>query len=175
MTGASLFGQDFIATYVTSTTQNDWPFYKLPDTGQTGDYTNVFGEDSDYSKNPPSYTDNGNDTVTDNVTCLVWQKQDLLVTRTLDEANVYCSTLNLSGMGWRLPSKLEIFSLVDCGKYSPAINQTYFPSAISSYYWSSTTYAADTSYAHSVSFAGGYTSLDTKSTSRYVRCVRGGQ
>ncbi len=40
--------------------------YDLPDTGQTGDYTATFGEDSDYTINPPSYTDNGNGTVTDN-------------------------------------------------------------------------------------------------------------
>ena len=33
--------------------------YDLPDTGQTGDYTATFGEDSDYTINPPSYTDNG--------------------------------------------------------------------------------------------------------------------
>ena len=39
-----------------------------PDTGQTTSYTSTFGEDSDYSLNSHSYTDNGNSTVTDNVT-----------------------------------------------------------------------------------------------------------
>ena len=48
----------------------------IPDTGQTGDYTSTFGEDSDYTINPPSYTDNGNLTVTDNVTGLMWQQED---------------------------------------------------------------------------------------------------
>ena len=28
----------------------------VPDTGQTQSYTNTFGEDSDYTINPPSYT-----------------------------------------------------------------------------------------------------------------------
>jgi hypothetical protein len=57
----------------------------LPDTGQTRDYSSTFGEDSDYTINPPSYTkldDNGNALpvsatewvmVRDNVTGLVWE------------------------------------------------------------------------------------------------------
>ena len=35
----------------------------LPDTGQVTDYTATFGEDADYSINPPTYTVNGNGTV----------------------------------------------------------------------------------------------------------------
>ena len=31
---------------------------KLPDTGQTGDFTTIFGEDSDYSINVPFYIKN---------------------------------------------------------------------------------------------------------------------
>ena len=38
---------------------------KLPDTGQTVDATSTFGEDSDYTINAPSYTDNGDGTITD--------------------------------------------------------------------------------------------------------------
>ena len=44
---------------------------KLPDTGQTQSYTTTFGEDSDYTINPPSYTDNGNGTIADNITSLM--------------------------------------------------------------------------------------------------------
>ena len=66
------------------------PFYvfaagDLPDTGQTTSYTTVFGEDSDYTINPPSYTkldQAGNELpdsavnwvmVRDNVTGLIWE------------------------------------------------------------------------------------------------------
>ena len=57
----------------------------VPDTGQTGSYTETFGEDSDYIINPPCYTKLdavGNDLsntaaswvmVRDNVTGLVWE------------------------------------------------------------------------------------------------------
>ena len=58
--------------------------FKLPDTGQTKCYdtggTEIpcagTGQDGAYSINPMSYTDNGNGTVTDNNTGLIWQKQD---------------------------------------------------------------------------------------------------
>ena len=50
--------------------------FKFPDTGQTRSYTDVFGEDSDYLINAPSYTDNGDGTVTDNSTDLMWQQED---------------------------------------------------------------------------------------------------
>ncbi|MCK7470011.1 MAG: DUF1566 domain-containing protein [Desulfomicrobium escambiense] len=60
--------------------------FKLPDTGQTKCYQVVSpyaeipragtGQDGAYSINPMSYTDNGNGTVTDNNTGLMWQQQD---------------------------------------------------------------------------------------------------
>jgi hypothetical protein len=51
-----------------------WTMLNLPDTGQTHSYTATFGEDSDYTINPPSYTDNGDGTVADNITGLMWQQ-----------------------------------------------------------------------------------------------------
>ena len=48
----------------------------LPDTGLAAGFTTTFGEDCDYTINPPSFTDNKDGTVTDNVTGLVWQKAD---------------------------------------------------------------------------------------------------
>ena len=56
-----------------------WP---VPDTGQTVSYTNIFGEDHDYTINPHSYTDLGNGIVRDNVTGLGWVKDgNLMATR----------------------------------------------------------------------------------------------
>lgn len=71
--------------------------YDLPDTGQTGDYTSVFGEDSDYTINPPSYTDNGDGTITDNNTGTMWQKTDDSVGRNWTDAVIYCENLSLAG------------------------------------------------------------------------------
>ena len=50
-------------TVAASTNTSDWSMAKLPDTGQTQSFTATFGEDSDYSVNPPSITDHGDGTV----------------------------------------------------------------------------------------------------------------
>ena len=49
---------------------------KLPDTGQNTHYTTTPGEDADFIINPPTFTDNGDGTITDNNTGLMWQKTD---------------------------------------------------------------------------------------------------
>ena len=147
---------------------------RMPDTNQTMSYTNTIGEDHDYTINPPSYTDNGNGTVTDNVTGFVWQKQDDGVSKTWADAGTYCDASTLGGYSdWRLPSLIELISIIDNGVHSPSINKTFFPGTISSGYWSSTTYQ---SIAWSVIFGSGYPSdAYTYFSGYYVRCVRGGQ
>ena len=147
-----------------------------PDTGQATKYTTTFGEDADYSVNPPSYTNNGNGTITDNVTGLIWQRQDDGTTRTWTEANTYCSnnTPGLPGTGWRLPTRMELIGIVNYGTSAPAINTTYFPNTKLSYYWSSSTYASNTAYAWDVYFVSGFTNRTHSTTSsNYVRCVQG--
>src|SRR3989338_5468335 len=151
-----------------------WTMLKLPDTGQTTSYTTTYGEDHDYTINPPSYTDNGNGTITDNVTGLMWQKEDDNNTRTWSNAVTYCDNLTLGGQSdWRLPSKKEFISRVNYGTYSPSINTTYFPNTNSSGYWSSTTAADNSSYAWFVGFSAGNADSYGKSNYWYVQCVRG--
>ena len=153
-----------------------WAMPKLPDTGQITSYTATFGEDSDYSINPPSYTDNGNGTVTDNVTGLMWQQEDDETTRIWDDAVSYCNNLTLAGYtDWWLPSKKELMSIVDYEIFSPSIDITYFPGTNASNYWSSTSSAGNSSYAWYVYFYDGYVDSRVKSYSYYARCVRGGQ
>ncbi|MBI5675484.1 MAG: hypothetical protein HZC48_06640 [Nitrospirae bacterium] len=63
--------------------------FNLPDTGQTKCYRGVdpydeipcagTGQDGEYNINPLSYTDNGNGTVTDNNTGLMWQKHEMKI------------------------------------------------------------------------------------------------
>lgn len=158
-----------------------WSFttvvFAIPDTGQTGDYTATFGEDSDYEINPMSFTNNLDGTTTDNVTSMMWQQQDDGTTRIWDYAMTYCSGLSLGGhTDWRLPARMELMSILNDGTYSPSINTAYFPNTKSSYYWSSTFFASTTSNAWTVSFNDGLSSYgDRTSTNYYVRCVRGAQ
>ena len=176
VTAVNSYGESSESSQVSatpSTTSSTWTMLKLPDTGQTTSYTTTYGEDHDYSINPPSYTDNGNGTITDNVTGLIWQKEDDNTQRTWSDAGTYCDNLTLGGQSdWRLPSKKELISIVNYGTYSPSINTTYFPNTNSSVYWSSTTIAYNSSGAWIVLFNDGYVVIDYKSSSYYVRCVR---
>ena len=177
-TGAKdLAGNPLDADYTWSfTTTTRWTLLKLPDTGQTQSYTDTFGEDSDYTINPSSYTDNGDGTVTDNVTGLMWQQEDDDTERTWDEACSYCDDLTLAGYSdWRLPSKKELMSIVNYGTYNSSIDTTYFSGTDALFYWSSTTTAGPPSYAWGVEFYWGLVDNRYNSSSYYVRCVRAGQ
>ncbi len=86
------------------------------------------------------FTDNGDGTVTDDTTQLVWQ-QSLNNTSTQSAAVATCATLSLGGYtDWRLPSVVELLSIFDPTLEMPAINQTYFPQGATflQLLWSST-------------------------------------
>jgi hypothetical protein len=150
----------------------------VPDTGQTQSYTNTFGEDSDYSCNPHSYTNLGNGIVRDNVTGLEWQQATAPGTHTWQQAIDYCDTLDLGGKDdWRLPTVKELSLLVDSSipETGPAINTSYFPDTVASDYWSSTTFAGGSSLVWHVGFAIDAVAQSVCSSFLYVRAVRGGQ
>jgi hypothetical protein len=152
----------------------------VSDTGQTQSYTTTFGEDHDYAINLPFYMDNGNGTVTDNITGLMWQQQDDATTRIWDDAGTYCNNLTIAGYSdWRLPSYNELISIADYGTSNPAINTTYFTNANSLGYWSSSYYALHSTspplYSWYVNFMDGLAKGDVRSVKYYVRCVRGEQ
>ena len=159
--------------------------YSLPDTGQTVSYTTTFGEDNDYTINPPAFSNNGDGTVTDSNTKLMWQRQDDGTTRTWSSAGTYCSNLTLASYSdWRLPKIEELQRILDLGKAFPAIDTSYFTNVQyfnvsnygnASYYWSSTASVYITTYAHLVEFHYGRPNYKSKTTSSYVRCVRGEQ
>jgi hypothetical protein len=187
--------------------------FKLPDTGQTtcygidGNETSCAGtgQDGEYNINPLSYTDNGDGTVTDNNTGLMWQKcsagqtDDATCSGSATASNWYqaygtpdatynpephqdvCGSLTLGGHSdWRLPSKKEIMNIVDYGvPYpGPTIEQTYFPNTVAggtSLYWTSLTFVGDTSSAWYTTFDYGAVYHASKASSYYVRCVRGEQ
>lgn len=111
---------------------------KFPDTGQTKDYTSSFGEDSDYSINPLSYTKNNDGTVTDNITGLMWQQLDG-GEMTIENALIYADTLTLAGFSdWRLPTPLEAYTIMNQNNNNPAIDRDHFSSSNAQYWWTST-------------------------------------
>jgi len=89
-----------------------------------------YGQDAHHTGNAPSFTDNGNGTVTDNITGLVWQQSpdtdgdgdiDANDKLTYDEAVAGANTLNLGGYNdWRLPTIKELYSLIDFSGTDPS-------------------------------------------------------
>lgn len=111
-------------------------------------------------------------TVVDNVTTLEWQ-------RTVDSglysqvaAATYCGGLSLDGkFDWRLPTRIELASIVDFGRVSPSIDPTAFPSTPLARFWSSTPYPGSEGW--SVNFEFGTMNEIATSTMCRARCVRG--
>ena len=151
----------------------------LPDSGQTARYSTLYGEDSCYTINPPTYQDNGDGTVTDKVTGLMWQQTDG-GEMTWEQAIIYAKNLSLGGHSdWRLPFAKELFSILDESTLNPAMNTTYFTATTAAYWWSSDV-AMDDSTKVWVTNAGGGIGphLKTETLSAggarrfHVRCVR---
>lgn len=124
-----------------------------------------------------AYTDNGDGTVTDSITGLVWQQVDDGVTRTWEEALTHCEDMALGDKtDWRLPNVLELQSLVDYSRYNPTIDPIY--QCRSAAYWSSSTVVSSIPHTHAwiVGFAGGHWGAVMKTDNRiFARCVRGWQ
>ena len=132
---------------------------KLADTGQTFDATPTFGEDSDYSINPPVYTDNGDGTITDRVTGLMWQKVDAGES-TWEIAVARAARVTNGGYSdWRLPTPTELMSIMLYnGGGSPALNTSFFPSnpaGAAEYWWTSDLYGTDATRVWCVNAGGG--------------------
>jgi len=160
-------------------------------TGQTTKY--AAGDDGDMQKGAvwpsPRFTDNGNKTVTDNLTGMIWIKDANApgpgacspgTSKTWKQSLDYVACLNknnyLGHNDWRLPNRKELFSLVDRSEYKPSMPAGHpFTNVQSTYYWSSSTLAVSTGSAWFVSMGFGYVSHGYRSNFFYVWPVRAGQ
>jgi hypothetical protein len=160
----------------------------VPKTGQTTSYAT--GDDGDLEKGVafpnPRFTDNSNGTVTDNLTGLIWLKNaNGFGVRTWATALTDCATLNNGDLGlsdgsaegdWRLPNVKELYSLIDLGRFNPALPSGHpFANVQMSFYWSSTTPADYTGTAWDMDLINGAVANANKTVTYYVWPVRGGQ
>jgi hypothetical protein len=141
------------------------------------------------SKFAPSYdTSTAPGLVIDRVTGLVWQR-DVPATYsgcsgtsntqgdscTWYEAKLYCNALTLSNSNWRLPTKIELESIVDETRAAPSIDSEAFPNTPTALiFWSS---SSATGGAYGVAFTTGFTMASLLSVGDSVvygrvRCVR---
>ncbi len=116
--------------------------------------------------NPASYTV-GAGFVTDNVTKLVWEQPISAGTFTQPNAIKHCAD---KGGGWRLPTMVELYSLVDFTKLDPRLDNAVFPDTPDAAFWTSSARAGEAWY---VSNFEAYASGDVPASVPYrVRCVR---
>jgi hypothetical protein len=124
--------------------------------------------------NLESYAVNSDGTVTDELTGLMWQQATAPSAFTFADAQTYCTNLALSTYrDWRLPTFIELVSLIDYSQGPPAISLAAFPGVPWVDYWSSTPFAGALTDAREVYFSSGDTGHDAVLGTNYVRCARG--
>ncbi|MEW5855726.1 MAG: DUF1566 domain-containing protein [Myxococcota bacterium] len=114
------------------------------------------------------------ETVTDNLTGLTWQRTVIAEPLAWSNAVAYCNDLVYADADdWRLPTMIELVSIVSFDVYEPAINTTAFPATPLDYFWSATHYTNSQLKAWTLHFKFGFTYNDDVAVPHQVRCVRG--
>lgn len=149
MNAQTMFGVNFADGRI-----KGYPTDAMP--GQTEDkqfYVLYIRGNTNYGVN--SFVDNGNGTITDNATGLMWMQDDNASGISWEEALSYAEGKEFAGYSdWRLPDVKELQSIVDYTRSpttsnSAAINSLFHCTQITNeagevdypYYWSSTTHA----------------------------------
>ncbi len=185
---------------------------RIPDTGVTTYYDEnsrisapsqgraFFGQDAHFRISEPSYANNGDGTITDRVTGLMWE-QSMGAKMTMQEAVKKANRSRLGGHSdWRIPTVTELYSLIQFtgrngrNAHTPFIDTGYFQQPfgnasrgerpIDAQTWSATEYGGRTmNNDHSyfgVNFIDGrikaYPTIDPRSRGAnrlYFRMVRG--
>ncbi len=131
-----------------------------------------FGQDSNYLVHPLDYSA-VDGVVEDRVTGLLWQQEAPAESFDWWEARAYCAGLELGGHDdWRLPSRVELVSLIDFGRLDPVIDPDAFPGTPSDFFWTASP-VPFLGFAYGVRFELGFIYDHDPNGSGRVRCVRG--
>jgi hypothetical protein len=136
-------------------------------------------QDGDFQPNSQSIVNlsvisSPRDELTDQTTGLVWQALDDGSTYTYAAAGPHCASLQSAeaATGWRLPSVIELMTLIDNGVDLPSVSPS-FVGTQSTNYWTSTPTATATTLAWTVKFDFGEVIPLLMDTALPVKCVRG--
>jgi hypothetical protein len=121
------------------------------------------------------FTDNGNGTITDHLTGLVWQKKPAEEALNWEKSLIYAESLALGGFrDWRLPNIKELRSISEESKSNPSVDTNYFTIAGAKKFWASTTLPNQAARAWYWDTQYGITSHADKTAGHLVLAVRGG-
>jgi hypothetical protein len=149
-----------------------WPCWKMPNPVASGAAV----------PNHQSYTDLGNGSVRDNLTCLVWEKANPATQGTWQQSFDRCAALGTSSYGgftdWRLPSRVEMASIVDVNNGARGFASIFTVTAgyyDTSSWWYETITGQSTAGFHFGYGTNGFTSnaVAMAGTNNVARCVRG--
>ncbi len=119
-----------------------------------------------------SLIDNGDGTVTDNATGLMWQQALSTTNRTWETALDYCHTLELAGYtDWRSPTIKELYSITDYSQANPAITPGFF-TGLTSDPLSSTSNDQFRAYSYNIYLSYGGSNWFQKTTTGRAWAVR---
>jgi formylglycine-generating enzyme required for sulfatase activity len=89
------------------------------------------------------------------------------------QAVATCEALEWGGLDdWRLPSMLELRTLVDHGRLGPCLDSQAFPETASAHFWTIDSVAGEPTRAWDVEFYCGTPTLPERIEAQRVRCVR---
>ncbi|MFR9603004.1 MAG: DUF1566 domain-containing protein [Rikenellaceae bacterium] len=138
--------------------------YPINATGQTKSYDEngeqikklkegdaLYGQDANYlSGSKMSFKDNGDGTISDQNTGLMWQQVPTPEGMTWAQAKEYCENLDLGGYtDWRMPTLKELFSISNFENGWPYLDTKYFSLSSSEVskdeqYWADNKYVGET-------------------------------
>ena len=116
--------------------------------------------------------------VIDRITGLQWQRSIAAGSGIYSwvEARNFCAALSLDGTAiWRVPTRVELFSIVDTSRANPAIDTLSFgDDAPAEVFWSASPLVGDpgAASAWAVNFTSGIPSVEDVLNPHQVRCVR---
>jgi hypothetical protein len=156
-----------------------------PSSGQ-----DFYGQDGTYMSpangSPPAmnFYDNGDGTINDNVTGLIWMKcsagqnwtgscSGSAITQSQGGANSWCLSSSFLGKSWRLPTRRELIMIHNYGLASPALDSKFTYYSSQPFYWTATEVAGLSGYHWTVYSGTGKTVTAPDSSNYSTRCVSG--
>lgn len=112
--------------------------------------------------------------VNDARTGLMWQRDPPTGVMTWSEAKTYCDNLTLASLSdWRLPTFIELSSIIDYSRVHPAVDTSTFRGPAGSttgWYWSASASGASRAWARN--FYDAARAVELRTSTLAVRCVR---